>query len=94
MSAIGYTKVFFLCKYLVKCDTNLKKSSLQKKSLARNLQEVPRCGGDCITSTMALRVVVGEEKGTQFMGLRLGHVVPWGDKTEGTWPSRLVESRL
>jgi hypothetical protein len=32
------------------------------------------------TSTVAMRVVVGNEKGTQCLGLYLGHPVPGGHK--------------
>jgi hypothetical protein len=31
-------------------------------------------------STVALRVVIGDNKGTQCLGLYLGHTVPWGYK--------------
>jgi hypothetical protein len=30
------------------------------------------------TSTVALRVVVGDEKGTQYLGVKLDHPVPGG----------------
>jgi hypothetical protein len=36
------------------------------------------------TSTVALRVVGGDEKGTQCLGVQLGHSVPGGYNT-GTW---------
>jgi hypothetical protein len=40
------------------------------------------------TSTVALCVVGGDEKGTQCLGLKLGHPVP-GDINTRTWYSRL-----
>jgi hypothetical protein len=32
------------------------------------------------SSTVALRVVEGDEKGTQFLGVQLGHPLPGGNK--------------
>jgi hypothetical protein len=41
------------------------------------------------TSTVALRVVGGDEKGTQFIGVKLGHPVPeeykYGDLALQVW---------
>jgi hypothetical protein len=45
------------------------------------------------TSTVAPRVVGGDVKGTQCLGVQLGHFVPRGIIT-GTWPSGLGESRI
>jgi hypothetical protein len=44
------------------------------------------------TSTVALRVVRGDKKGTQCPGVYLDHPVPGGYKY-GTWPSRLGKSQ-
>jgi hypothetical protein len=38
------------------------------------------CGGGFDTSTVALRVVGGDEKGYQSLGVHLGHPVPGGYK--------------
>jgi hypothetical protein len=44
------------------------------------------------TSTLTLRVVGGDEKGTRCLGVYLGHPVP-GEYKYATCPSRLGESR-
>jgi hypothetical protein len=45
------------------------------------------------TSTVALRVVGGDEKGTQCLGYNWAALF-LGDINKGTWPSRLEESRI
>jgi hypothetical protein len=45
------------------------------------------------TTTVTLRVVKGEEKGTQCLGIWLGHPVPGGYKY-GDLASRLGETRI
>jgi hypothetical protein len=51
--------------------------------------QLPRLEAGSNTSTVALRVVGGDGKGTQY----LGHPVP-GDINTETWPSRLGEARI
>jgi hypothetical protein len=41
-------------------------------------QHVPRVEAGSNTSTVALRVVGGNEKGIQYLGIQLGHPVPGG----------------
>jgi hypothetical protein len=48
------------------------------------------------TFTVALRVVEGDEKGTQCLGVQLDHPIP-GEyiyTSMGTWPTRVGESRI
>jgi hypothetical protein len=45
------------------------------------------------TSTVSLRVVGGDEKGTQFLGCNLATLF-LGDINTGTWPSRFRESGI
>jgi hypothetical protein len=45
------------------------------------------------TSSIALRVVGGDENGTQCLGYKWV-ILFLGDINTGTWPSRLGESRI
>jgi hypothetical protein len=54
---------------------------------------LPRVEANSNTSTVALRVVRGNEKGTQCWGYNWATVF-LGDINTGTWPSWLEESRI
>jgi hypothetical protein len=51
------------------------------------------CGGGVETSTVTLRVVGGDKKGTQCLGYNRSTLF-LGDINTGIWPSRLGESRI
>jgi hypothetical protein len=51
------------------------------------------CAGGSNTFTLALRVVGGDEKGTQCLGYNRA-ILFLGDINTGTWPSRLGESQI
>jgi hypothetical protein len=56
-------------------------------------EAVSRVEAGSNTSTVALRVVGGDEKGTQCLGVELGHPIPGGYKY-GDLALRLGESRI
>jgi hypothetical protein len=55
--------------------------------------ELSRVEAGSNISTVALRVIGGDEKGTQYLGYNRGTLFLGGINT-GTWPSRLGESRI
>jgi ribosomal protein S14 len=57
-------------------------------------QIVARVEAGSNTSTVTLRVVRGDEKGTQCLGVQLRQPVPGGYKYEDPGPSTLGESQI
>jgi hypothetical protein len=73
------------------------KSSYRGDNWGGTIEWVPRVEAGSNTSTVALRVVGGDEKGTQWKPSAWGYnwvTLFLGDINTGTWPSRLGESRI